>query len=99
MIPLIGLLLALGATTVLSTYIVPGARWKDTDGNIVNAHGGCVLWDEPSEKYYLIGEYKIEEIPEGDGFAVYSSDDLAHWTFGGLALCKSICCSGRYTIY
>ena len=73
----------------LATYIVPGGRWRDTDGNIVNAHGGCVLWDDPSEKYYMFGEYKTEEIPEGGGFSVYSSEDLAHWTFHGKALSES----------
>ncbi|KAI1171683.1 carbohydrate-binding module family 35 protein [Nemania sp. FL0916] len=65
-------------------YIAPGARWRDTEGNIVNAHAGSVLFDQGT--FWWFGEYKTEGQPEGGGVAVYSSEDLATWTSHGLAL-------------
>lgn len=66
-------------------YIVPGARWRDTEGNLVNAHAGGVTVDK-NGTFWLFGEYKVENQVEGGGVAVYSSDDLATWTHHGLAL-------------
>jgi len=68
-------------------YIVPGARWRDTDGNLVNAHAGGVTVDK-NGTFWLFGEYKVEGQVEGGGVAVYSSDDLATWKHHGLALSK-----------
>lgn len=67
-------------------YIVPGGRWHDTDGKLVNAHAGCVTVDQDTGKFWLFGEYKIEGQIEGGGVSVYSSDDLATWKSHGLAL-------------
>lgn len=78
------LLLAAGLAS--AKWIVPGARWRDTDGNLVNAHAGCVTVDEESGKFFLFGEYKVQGQVEGGGVAVYSSDDLATWKSHGLAL-------------
>ena len=66
-------------------YIVPGARWTDTDGNLVNAHAGGVTVGQDG-RWYLFGEYKVQGQTEGGGVSVYSSDDLATWTSHGLAL-------------
>ncbi|KAK9421322.1 putative Glycosyl hydrolase [Seiridium unicorne] len=74
------------STAVTAKYIVPGGRWRDTDGELVNAHAGVVLFDEGTEKYWLFGEYKIQGATEGAGVSVYSSDDLATWESHGLAL-------------
>ncbi|KAI2627831.1 carbohydrate-binding module family 35 protein [Hypoxylon sp. NC1633] len=79
-----GCLLLLSAALSQAKYIVPGARWRDTDGNLVNAHAGSVLLDNGT--FWWFGEYKIEGHVEGAGVSVYSSDDLATWTFHGLAL-------------
>jgi len=68
-------------------YIVPGARWRDTDGNLVNAHAGGVTVDK-NGTFWLFGEYKVQGQVEGGGVAVYSSDDLDTWTHHGLALSK-----------
>ncbi|KAI0010674.1 family 43 glycoside hydrolase [Xylariaceae sp. FL0662B] len=65
-------------------YIVPGGRWRDTDGNLVNAHAGNVLLDNGT--FWWFGEYKVEGQEEGGGVSVYSSEDLATWQFHGLAL-------------
>ncbi|KAI5198828.1 carbohydrate-binding module family 35 protein [Aureobasidium subglaciale EXF-2481] len=73
------------AAAAQAKYIVPGARWIDTDGNLVNAHAGGVTVGKDG-KFYLFGEYKIEGQTEGGGVSVYSSDDLATWTSHGLAL-------------
>ncbi|KAL1880591.1 hypothetical protein VTK73DRAFT_5396 [Phialemonium thermophilum] len=80
----LGLLLLVGLTG--ARYIVPGARWTDTDGNIINAHAGGVTVDPKTGKFWWFGEYKIEGHTEGAGVSVYSSDDLATWTSHGLAL-------------
>ncbi|KAI1878413.1 uncharacterized protein JN550_000595 [Neoarthrinium moseri] len=79
-----GLLLA--ASAAAGKYIVPGGRWRDTDGELVNAHAGSVGFDEASGKYWLFGEYKVEGQTEGGGVSVYSSEDLATWESHGLAL-------------
>jgi hypothetical protein len=71
-----------------SRYIVPGARWKDTNGDIVNAHAGCVVVENGT--FWLFGEYKIQGHVEGAGVSVYSSEDLATWKSHGLALCMCI---------
>jgi hypothetical protein len=70
-------------------WIAPGGRWRDTDGNTINAHAGSVTWDHITGKYFWFGEYKTEEQEEGGGVRVYSSDDLGTWTNHGLALSMS----------
>ncbi|KAJ4292674.1 hypothetical protein N0V90_009337 [Kalmusia sp. IMI 367209] len=78
------ILLAAGFAS--AKWIVPGARWRDTEGNLVNAHAGCVTVDEGSGKFFLFGEYKVQGQVEGGGVSVYSSDDLATWEPHGMAL-------------
>lgn len=78
--------LALSASLGYATYIVPGAQWQDTSGNLVNAHAGGVNYDDLTKKFWLFGEYKIEGHTEGGGVRVYSSKDLAKWVDHGLAL-------------
>ncbi|KAB8231989.1 putative beta-glucanase [Aspergillus alliaceus] len=67
-------------------YIVPGGRWHDTDGNLVNAHAGGITFDENTGRFWWFGEYKVEGQEEGGGVSVYSSEDLATWESHGLAL-------------
>ncbi|KAL8400788.1 hypothetical protein RB594_000978 [Gaeumannomyces avenae] len=69
-----------------SRYIVPGARWRDTDGELVNAHAGGITFEEGTGKFWWFGEYKVQGREEGGGVAAYSSDDLATWEHHGLAL-------------
>lgn len=78
--------IGLYASLATAKWIVPGARWRDTDGNLVNAHAGGVTLDQDSGKFFLFGEYKTEGQEEGGGVSVYSSDDLATWEFHGKAL-------------
>jgi hypothetical protein len=87
----LGLVLGLATTPARAAYIVPGARWLDTDGALVNAHAGSVSFDESTGKYWLFGEYKIEGQAEGAGVSVYSSEDLATWVSHGIALGEISC--------
>jgi hypothetical protein len=74
------------AAVARTAYIVPGARWLDVDGKVVNAHAGCITVDKDTGKFWLFGEYKTPSQPEGGGVSAYSSDDLARWEHHGLAL-------------
>ena len=78
--------LVLASATTSAKWIVPGARWRATDGSLVNAHAGGVTVDPETGKFFLFGEYKIEGQTEGGGVSVYSSDDLVTWEPHGLAL-------------
>lgn len=80
-------LLAVPATC---KYIVPGGRWHDTKGSIINAHGAGITFDQKSGRFWWFGEYKTEDQPEGGGVSVYSSDDLGTWTWERLALGMSL---------
>ncbi|MBE5871379.1 MAG: hypothetical protein E7294_08990 [Lachnospiraceae bacterium] len=69
----------------------PDEIWKDTAGNVIQAHGGGVLWDEKTQKYYWYGENKGEEKTASGGIVAigvscYSSEDLYNWTYEGMAL-------------
>ncbi|KAL5872406.1 hypothetical protein ACKVWC_008038 [Pyricularia oryzae] len=79
-------LLLASAGLAQGKYIVPGARWRDTKGELVNAHAGGVTIDYETGKFWWFGEYKIQGQEEGGGVSVYSSDDLATWEPHGLAL-------------
>jgi hypothetical protein len=78
--------LLLAAASVTAKWIVPGARWRDTKGDLVNAHAGGIAIEKETGKFFWFGEYKIEGQVEGGGVSVYSSDDLATWEPHGLAL-------------
>lgn len=73
------------------TSFTPGQVWNDTDGVPIQAHGGGVIWDENTQKYYWYGEHKGEENIAGGrvsaiGVSVYSSTDLYNWKNEGIAL-------------
>jgi len=65
----------------------PGEEWLDTNGEVINAHGGGIIYFD--DTYYWFGEHKIAG-PEGNkamiGVHVYSSKDLYNWTDRGIAL-------------
>jgi|WetSurMetagenome_2_1015567.scaffolds.fasta_scaffold61229_2 beta-galactosidase len=84
-------------TTNSTKGLVQGAIWRDTDGNIINAHGGCVLFY--NETYYWYGEckgdstYRLDWVKSWDcwradarGISCYSSKDLVKWKFEGIVL-------------
>ena len=61
-----------------------GIPWFDNQGNIVNAHGACIV--EDNGRYYLFGEYKSDKSNAFPGFSCYSSDDLVNWKFERIVL-------------
>jgi len=61
---------------------MPGKVWLDEKGEVINAHGGGILYDHG--KYYWFGEKRGGR--GSQGVNVYSSADLYHWKFEGLAL-------------
>ncbi len=78
-------------------FIIPGAIWKDTEGNPINAHGGGILYDKGT--YYWYGEYKkgltwrVDYIKSWEcyrtnagGVSCYSSKDLVNWKNEGIVL-------------
>lgn len=78
-------------------FIQPGAEWRDTDSNIINAHGGGILYHD--SVYYWYGEYKGDSTyrnqgvsswecyrTEAGGVSCYSSKNLVDWKFEGIVL-------------
>lgn len=63
----------------------PGKLWLDTDGRMVNAHGGGVVFYNGT--YYWFGEDKAEFSNNAQvGVNCYSSRDLYNWKFESVAL-------------
>jgi len=60
----------------------PGEKWYDTQGKIINAHGGGIL--HYNKTYYWFGETRGKSASQG--VSVYSSKDLYNWKNEGLAL-------------
>lgn len=61
-----------------------GIPWFDDRGEIVNAHGACIV--EDGGRYYLFGEYKTNSVNGFNGFSCYSSEDLSTWKFENIVL-------------
>ncbi len=68
-----------GSTGDVSPPNPPGITFKDTDGDLVNAHGGGII--RVCDTFYLHGEYFLSTTTDNDfnGFSMYSSRDLATW--------------------
>jgi beta-xylosidase len=78
-------LLSISLTVYGNNSITPGAQWLDTEGNIINAHGGGMLYHKG--KYYWFGEHKSEKTNSARvGVTCYSSDNLYHWVNEKIAL-------------
>ncbi len=77
----------LGRTQAQTTQSVikPGERWLDNHGEVINAHGGGLLF--ANDTYYWFGEKRGRVASEGVN--VYASKDLIHWKNEGLALAQS----------
>jgi glycosyl hydrolase family 43 len=64
----------------------PGIAFKDTDGNLVNAHGGGII--KVCDTYYMHGEYFLSTTTDNNfnGFSMYSSKNMATWKNEGIIL-------------
>ena len=87
------------ARTRASTHawIQSGARFTDTAGQPVHAHGAGVLppWSHPEGgrgKVYLVGTAQKRNVSGfwlSEAINLYSSFDLEHWTFEGRILANT----------
>ncbi|KOS05634.1 glycosyl hydrolase family 43 [Flavobacterium akiainvivens] len=64
--------------------IYSGSPWFDNRGQVVSAHGACIVKD--GNTYYLFGEKHKDKDNAFDGFTCYSSKDLYNWKFESIAL-------------
>jgi hypothetical protein len=73
-------------TTPITPPNPPGITFTDTDGKLVDAHGGGII--KVCDTYYLHGEYFLSTTTDDDfnGFSMYSSNDLATWKNEGIIL-------------
>lgn len=75
----------LSSTQFAMAGIRPGAVWPDNRGIHINAHGGGVL--RCGDTFYWFGEHKADTTSSAMvGVTCYSSKDLEHWTYRGVAL-------------
>lgn len=72
------------AQSVLNNTIQNGIPWYDQNGDIVNAHGACIV--EDGGRFWLFGEWKSDKSNAFPGFSCYSSTDLCHWQFERIVL-------------
>lgn len=71
---------------------LPGQEWKDTENNVIQAHGGQVqrltvkdkVTGRQVEKWWWVGEDKTKG--SRGGICAYSSEDLYNWTFEGIVM-------------
>lgn len=72
----------------LNRSFKPGKSWTDTDGNLIQTHGGSVLYHNGT--YYWYGENKDNYVAGGknwhNGVCCYSSNDLYNWKNEGIIL-------------
>ncbi len=66
------------------SIIYSGIPWFDDRGEIINAHGACIV--EDGGKYWLFGEYKSDTSNAFPGFGCYSSEDMVNWKFERVVL-------------
>lgn len=73
-------------STNISPPDPPGIAFKDSDGKPVNAHGGGII--KVCDTFYLHGEFFSSTTTDNNfnGFAMYSSRDLATWKNEGIIL-------------
>lgn len=66
-----------------SSAIRLGMNWLDENGNHINAHGGCVLFENGT--YYWFGENYRKTPVKSNGIVCYTSKDLYNWKYECMA--------------
>ncbi|WP_338788656.1 FIMAH domain-containing protein [Metabacillus sp. FJAT-53654] len=74
------------AEGITNESIKPGEEWRDTNGEIIQAHGGGIMYDEKTETYYWYGEDKTKGYLPATGVHAYSSKDLTNWKDEGVVM-------------
>lgn len=64
--------------------VYSGVPWFDDKGQIVSAHGACIVKDKG--RFYLFGEKHSDTSNAFAGFNCYSSTDLYNWKFESIVL-------------
>ncbi len=72
---------------------LPGKKWTDDEGNLIQAHGGQVqrltvtdpATGQTAEKWWWVGEDKTNGSSRS-GICAYSSDDLYNWHYEGIVM-------------
>jgi hypothetical protein len=68
--------------------IKPGSEWRDTQGHVVEAHGGGIL--DYGHTWYWFGTDRDPKLNHSKRYvSCYSSHDLVHWKYRGHALVLS----------
>ncbi|KZV89385.1 Arabinanase/levansucrase/invertase [Exidia glandulosa HHB12029] len=67
-------------------YIVPGAKWVDTEGNFISSHAGCVVFNPSDKLWYWFGQDVKGDNSVFQGINIYSSVDMVTWTRLGHAI-------------
>lgn len=75
-----------GPVATLTGELATGIAFVDDRGQPVNAHGGGII--KVGDTYYMHGEYFLSTTTDNafNGFAMYSSKDLATWTWERMIL-------------
>lgn len=68
----------------MKSIIYNGIPWFDQNGDVVNAHGACII--KEGDRYYLFGEYKTNDDNKYIGFSCYSTQNFYEWKYEGPAL-------------
>jgi len=78
----------LGEANAANATFFPTMNMTDTDGNLIQAHGGDIIQSANGSSWYWFGEDKTGETTSGTFQAVncYSSSDFASWDFVGAVL-------------
>jgi hypothetical protein len=74
------------ATSESPDMFEPGAEWRDTNGDRIEAHGGGILTIGGTSYWY--GENHKLGGGNKTGISAYSSTDLLHWKHEGVVLPK-----------
>ncbi len=71
-------------STSTKKWIVSGAQWFDTDGELINAHGGGIT--KFNDTFYWVGG----DIGCCGGTNLYSSPDLVTWKNEGMVYSQGV---------
>ena len=78
----------LAVANAANATFFPTMNMTDTDGNLIQAHGGDIIQSANGSSWYWFGEDKTDETTSGHFQAVncYTSSDFASWDFAGPVL-------------